>query len=72
MSMTADERKAVAEEWIRAAQADKIHVQIQVGGTNIRDVLSLVSKIPEHHKLSPFKFTLYLQYFVQAMRSFVS
>lgn len=40
--MTVAERKATTEAWIDAARANKVHVQVQVGGTNLPDVLDLV------------------------------
>lgn len=42
MSMNIDERKSVAEAWIEAAQTTKQHVMVQIGGTNLPDVLELV------------------------------
>lgn len=42
MSMNVDERKAVTEAWLKAAKTTKQHVMVQVGGTNLPDVLELV------------------------------
>lgn len=41
MSMTLEERKATTEAWIDASKSNGIHVQVQVGGTNMPDVLEL-------------------------------
>ncbi|KAK3911015.1 N-acetylneuraminate lyase [Frankliniella fusca] len=41
MSMTQAERKATTEAWIAASKPTRIHVQVQVGGTNMPDVLDL-------------------------------
>lgn len=40
--MNVEERKAVAEAWLKAAKNTKQHVMVQVGGTNLPDVLELV------------------------------
>lgn len=42
MSMNVEERKAVAEAWLKAAKSTKQHVMVQIGGTNLPDVLELV------------------------------
>ena len=43
MSMTESERKATAAAWVAASKSNNIHVQVQVGGTNLPDVIELVS-----------------------------
>lgn len=48
MSMTLAERKATTEAWLSAAKASGIHVQVQVGGTNLPDVLELTRHAEEH------------------------
>lgn len=40
--MNVDERKSVTEAWLKAAKNTKQHVMVQIGGTNLPDVLELV------------------------------
>jgi len=44
MSMNASERIAVMDAWVAAGQTDKLHIQANVGGTNIKDALYLVCR----------------------------
>lgn len=46
MSMNSTERKQTAEAWISACKSNNQHVIVQVGGTNLPDVLDLVSILP--------------------------
>lgn len=41
MSMTVSEREQTAQAWLQHGARHGIHVQVQVGGTNLPDVLSL-------------------------------
>lgn len=43
--MNTDERKAVTEAWLQATKSTKQHVMVQIGGTNLPDVLELVCLI---------------------------
>lgn len=40
--MNVDERKLVTEAWLKATKTTKQHVMVQIGGTNLPDVLELV------------------------------
>lgn len=39
--MNVEERKSVTETWLRAAKITRQHVMVQIGGTNLPDVLEL-------------------------------
>lgn len=45
MSLSVGDRKNVIDAWVKVAKTTSLHIQVQVGGAPLADVLDLVSDI---------------------------
>lgn len=45
MSLSVGDRKKVIDAWVKVAKTTGLHIQVQVGGAPLQDVLDLVRTI---------------------------
>jgi hypothetical protein len=43
MSLTVTDRMKLVDEWVKVSASTGLHIQVQVGGAPLADVLALVS-----------------------------